>query len=360
MSTVAILGAGAGGLSATVELSAAGHRVHLWNRSAGSLATRLPDGLLRYAGVLGTATMRPDLVTTDLGEALAGADAAVICLPAAVHEAVFTALAELAASVPLVLVPGHTGGALHARTVFARAGVALPPIAELSTLTYVARIDPDGLLRTTGKARQVRGAALPGGEEALDAAAALFPQVDRVRNVLITSLSDVNLVLHPPGAVLAAAWVEATGGGFTFYRDAMTPGVGRVLARLDQERLAVAEAYGFPICSLLDEMTAIGTAEPAVDIAAAIRAGEANSLIPGPDSFAHRYYREDIPFGLVPLLALAKLAGVDMPVARSLCQLAYTAVADLPPGRTATVLGIRGIGVPGVLDLVGATPKPVW
>ncbi|MBU4334981.1 MAG: NAD/NADP octopine/nopaline dehydrogenase family protein [Actinobacteria bacterium] len=356
MSVVAVLGAGAGGLSALVELQAAGHRVQLWNRSAATLARNVPDGEVRYAGVLGTGTVRPDLVTTELPTALAGADLVLVALPATVHEQVFVDLAAARCARPVVLNPGHPGGALHARMVFVRAGVPVPPIAELSTLTYVGRVDPDGLVRTTGRASGVRGAALPGGASALEGARELFPQVDPVADVLFTSLSDVNLVLHPPGAVLGAAWVEATGGRFTFYREAMTDGVVRVLQALDAERLAVGAAFGHTLLPLGAEMALIGTVDAtaaAGDIGAAIRQGEANATIVAPDSFGHRYYREDVPFGLVPFLALARVAGVAVPVARSLMTLAQTAVGDLPTGRSAARMGIVDLGVPEVLDLVG-------
>src|SRR5690606_23318267 len=125
----------------------------------------------------------------------------------------------------------------------------------------------------TGRAGGVRAAALPGGAEALDWGERLFPGVQAVPDVLASSLSNVNLVLHPPGAMLAAAWVEATGGDFTFYVQAMTPAVVSVLQRLDDERRTVAEAFGHRLPPLVTEMTMIGTvgsdADPA-DVGAAI------------------------------------------------------------------------------------------
>ena len=59
MSTVAVLGAGNGGLSATVELTLAGHDVVLWNRNPRTVEPYLATGELRYTGVLGTGTARP-------------------------------------------------------------------------------------------------------------------------------------------------------------------------------------------------------------------------------------------------------------------------------------------------------------
>lgn len=358
MSVVAVLGAGAGGLSAVVELSQAGHEVRLWNRRASTLEPYLAANAVRHTGVLGEGAVTPSLTTTDLSAVLRGADVAVIAVPALAHEGIFDALATVdAPPVPLVLNPGHTGGALHARAVFARRGVARPPVAELSTLTYVARTAPDALVRTTGRAKTVRAACLPGGESALQWAMALFPGVVADSDVLATSLSNVNLVLHPPGAMLSAAWTEATGGDYRFYVDAMTPAVARVLTRLDAERRSVAAAFGHELPALLDEMARVGTVDPQAaaraDVVAAIRGGEANKTIKGPDSLEHRYYREDIPYGLLPFTVLAEIGGVAVETADALLKLGCLA-ADLDPaaGLDRVRLGLEDCGVDDLIAMV--------
>lgn len=359
---VAVLGAGAGGLSCVVELTLAGHHVRLWSRGRRPRPIEhrgQPPGGIAHAGVLGDGQVRAALVTTDLAEALCGADVVVVCLPALAHAGVFAGLASLGCSLPVVLNPGHTGGALHLRRVFCDAGVPAPPVAELSTLTYVAR-RLDGVLRITGRARQVRCGSLPGGSAAASAAAALFPgTVAGVPDVLASSLSNVNLVLHPPGAILAAAWTEATGGCFTFYVDAMTSGVGRVIDALDLERRAVAAAFGHELPSLTGEMALIGTVPSELasgpdGTAAAVRAGEANKSIKAPDSLRHRYYLEDFPYAITPLLALARIGGVRAPVAEALLTVAGALLGPgaLGRGLDAEGLGVAGLGVADLLGLV--------
>jgi opine dehydrogenase len=355
MATVAILGAGAGGAAATVELTAHGHAVALWNRSAATLEPFRAAGGVRHEGLLGDGFTPLALVTSDLGEALAGADVAMVCLPSLAHDAVADALRAARCTTPVVLNPGHTGGALH---VAARIGAAAPPLAELSTLTYVARKPRSDQVRVTGVAGRVRGACLPGGETALDWACELYPAVRRERDVLATGLANVNLVLHPPAAVLAAAWVEATGGDFSFYADATTPAVGRLLEALDAERLAVARTYGHELDPLVEEMAAIGTVEAedaaSGDLRAAIAGGRANASIRAPESLAHRYYAEDFGYGVLPFCALADAAGVPVPVARALLTLADTFVPGgvVAGGLCADRLGLAGCDRDGVLGRV--------
>jgi opine dehydrogenase len=105
-------------------------------------------------------------------------------------------------------------------------------------------------------------------------------------------------------------------------------------------------------------MKLIGTVEATVidstDFQAAIAGGKANSKIKGPDSLEHRYYREDFGHGLLPFLELANIAGVDMPVARSLFLLAQTTVGIdyRAGGRTAAAMGIAGLSKDQLLEKV--------
>jgi opine dehydrogenase len=360
MHKVAAVGAGAGGAAAVAELVASGHDVRFWARSPATLAAFQEQGGVSYEGVLGSGLARPTLITSDLSEAIDAADVILVCLPTFAHADIARALARMGAKAPVVLNPGHTGGALEFQHAFHALGAKPPPIAEFSTLTYVARKYEPGRVTITGVAARVRLAALPGGDPALAAGRALFRSAAVVPDVLACDLANVNMVLHVPGAVLAAAWIEATHGDFTFYVSGMTAGVARVMRALDDERRAVARAFGHALPSIVGEMQAIGTVEARVrdadDLAGAIAAGEANRRIKAPESLGHRYYREDFGYGLLPFVVLASIAGVEVPTAKSLLQIGQTLLgADFAvQGRTAERMGIAGMDRDGLLKLVGA------
>ena len=359
MNVIAVLGGGAGGLATAIDLVLRGFSVRYWARSA----SRLTDGELVATGVL-DGRVRPQVITDDVAHALEGAQAAVVSLPATAYPTVVAALADAARAGPglptLILHPGHTGGALGVAAQLRKANASVPAIVEMSTLAYVARSPAPGTVSVTGLAQRVRGAACfdSGDGNALEAARRLFPCVTPEPDVLATSLSNVNLVLHPPGALLSAAWVEATDGQFTFYSEAMTPGVARVISALDRERRIVAAAFGHRLPLLEFEMVAIGTADvaraAAADLRGAIAGGAASATIMAPDSLAHRYYREDFAYGLVPFLALADIAEVDVPLARSLVitAAALLGVERATWGLTVDKLGIAGYGVAALQGLV--------
>jgi opine dehydrogenase len=119
--------------------------------------------------------------------------------------------------------------------------------------------------------------------------------------------------------------------------------------------VAVARAFGHELPSLLEEMEAIGTVEAGMagdgDFRKAIASGRANEKIRAPDSFTHRYYREDFGFGLVPFVALAGIAGVETPVAAALLEVASATTGDdyRSWGRTPERMGIAGLDRAGLL-----------
>ena len=355
---IAILGAGAGGCAAAAELNAAGHEVRLWARSADTIAPFVDRRIVSYTGVLGDGECAISWAGNDLGEALKGVDGAVAVLPTMLHAELGRELARVGWQGPVLLNPGHTGGGLALRQGYVAADRSPPAIAELSTLTYVARKSGPVTVSITGKAKQVRIASLcDPTSQALTFGTTLFPSADRVENVIATGLMNANLVLHAPGAILGASWVEATGGRFTFYVEGLGDSVASVMSALDGERMAVANSFGLSVPDLFSEMHAIGTIEegtdPGIGLAAAIRGGKANARILAPDGFGHRYYVEDILYGLMPFTALAKVSGVETNVASALLTIGRTFLTGCPfAGRDAAEMGISGLDRSGLLALV--------
>ena len=367
MTAIVVMGGGAGGMAATVDLTLRGFQVIWWRRT---VPQPPPSGFrLAYRGVCGDGVM-PVTCTDDLAAAIEGAAGVLVCLPSTAHRHIARLLAQVGCEAPVVLAPGHLGGALEVAKVMRDTGVTrLPPVAEASTLPYTVRafaVEEDSrqdyqgsqwVVNITGAASRMLVGHLPDGEAALALAVQLYPGAVELPDVLAVGLAEVNMVLHPPGSILGAAWVEATGGNFRFYVDGMTSGVASVMEQLDKERLAVAKAFGYRLGSLMEEMSAIGTVEPDADLndlQGAISSGSANARIMAPDSLGHRYYTEDFGYGLLPLAELGKVAGVNTPVAEALLNLASAAglgnaIAD---GRTLERLGLDGLSVEEIKSLV--------
>lgn len=330
MATIAILGGGNGGFAAAAHLWSLGHRIRLYNRSAGTIRSVAEAGGVHFTGVLGEGFATLEAASISLAEALSGADLVMVCLPAGAFESLALELAPLLdRSPPVVLNPGSTGGALvFARALRAAECRTLPALGETNTLTYICRKQGASAVYVSSVVRNVRFAALGSSATGEMAAqlAALYPTLNPVPNVLHTALSNVNAILHPPGMILASAWIEHTAGDFRYYYEAATPAVAQVMADLDAERLAIADAWKIsqePFPALFADL---GSTTPEAGASGSflrvLRESEPNQFIKAPATLEHRYLREDIPYGLVPLSALGRALGVRTPVIDSLITLA--------------------------------------
>jgi opine dehydrogenase len=354
---VAVLGGGAGGHAVAVRLALDGHPVSFWSRSPATVASILTRGGIAYTGIWGDGTMAIDRASTILEAAVAGTDLVVVCLPAFAHASVAAALAGLKVSAPIVLNPGHPGGALEARRVMVDLGVSVPPLVELSTLSVWAKFAEGGEIRILSSPRAVRAACLHGSEHALAMTQQALTNIVAEPNVLVTSLASVNIIVHPPQAVLGAALVEGS-RSFTMYDEAITPSIERVMHALDNERLGVARAFGIGLPSIAEEMARLGNA----DARAAHRGEIRNALAAiaimaearGPTSTDHRYYHEDFDFGLTPLVALGDIADVATPVAESLSCLREALIGARPERavRNASAMGLETSTKHDLLELM--------
>jgi opine dehydrogenase len=366
MSHVLILGAGNGGLAAAADLVRRGFQVALYNRSPGALEPLREQGGVRYEGVIGEGFAPLAQITTDLSGVVAEADFIMACVPATAHAFLARALApHLKDGQRVLLNPGGMLGSLAFLRELRQAGfVGQLHLGETGTLTTICRKPDPASIRVTSVLREVPFAALPGRDSAgyAETVRDAVPNLQPLEHILATGLTNVNAVLHPPAMLLAAAWIEHSGGDFYYYYDTATPSVGRLMAALDRERLAVAAAWGVQVEPFLDLFARIGStsreAAEAGDHERALRDSTPNRYIKAPPDLSHRYMLEDIPFGVVPLADLGRAAGVDLPVTEALITLAST-ITDhdfRAEGRTLPRLGLASQPPESILRLLREGP----
>jgi opine dehydrogenase len=366
---VAVLGAGNGGVAAAADLGARGFRVALANRSRERLEPFLRLGGVEMAGALGTATVPLARMGTDVAEVVADADVIMLTVPAPGQAYYAPILARCVRSDQLIVLNGsNTGSALYLARCLADHGAPPLPIVELNSLTYICRMSSPTCVNITGPARMVRMAVLP-VQRADDSAARfrrLYPQAELASSVLATSLMNLNAVLHPPGMLMNAGWIEHTAGQFFYYYEGTTPAVARAIAAVDAERRAVAQAYGIETPTFLEFFYRAGytsrRAWEAGSLFEALRDSVPNRYIKAPPNLEGRYIEEDIGFGLVPLEALAHAAGVQVPTVSALIHLAgiATGVDHRRAGLSAEKMGIAGRDREAVVRLAQNGPPGWW
>jgi opine dehydrogenase len=350
---VAVLGAGNVGCALAGDLARRGVDVRLFNRSVERLAPIRDAGGITLTGMV-EAFARIPVVTTVLEEAVSGAGVLAVCVPATALPAYAALLATAASAEQVIwLNPGQSGGALYLAAEIERiTGRRDLRICQLTTSAHTARMPAPATVRVLNLCR-VGVAAFPNrhADECHDRLDGLLPgQFDRIESVLESDLLNLNALIHPPGMVCNAGWVEATGGGFTFYAEGMTPAVGRVVDEVDAERRALAERLGVPTVTLVDALHRAGftTAEAAATGRTydAVQASGNLGTMMAPASLDHRYLHEDVGWGLVPWTHLARAVGVPMPATEALVDLAglMTGVHYRAEGLTLERMGLAGLG----------------
>ncbi|QUL97624.1 MAG: NAD/NADP octopine/nopaline dehydrogenase family protein [Candidatus Fermentithermobacillus carboniphilus] len=353
--TFAVIGAGNGGQAMAGDLSLHGFPVNLWNRSREKVESlNRSGGILLEGEINGFA--RPDLVTASMREAVEGARVIMVTVPASGHRDVARAMAPwLSDGQIVVLNPGRTGGVLEFRKVLLDNGCRKDvTLAEAGTFIYASRTVAPGRLFIYGIKRNVPVAALPATRtmEVVRVLRYAFPQFIPAESVLYTSFDNIGAIFHPLPTILNAGRIES-GLTFEHYKEGITPSVARALETLDAERMAVASAFGVHVRPVLQWMHETYGVK-AQNIHEAVTANPSYEGIRAPGSLDTRYIFEDVPFSLVPLVALGRIAGVKTPLMRSVISIASAlhGVDYWAIGRKAKDMGLLDLSVRDIVRLV--------
>lgn len=354
---IAVIGGGNGAFAAAAQLTHKGLRVNLCDpyRDGESLQPIMADKKLYHVGnILGEGSVTLNKVTASVAEAVEGAELILVCVPTSTHAAVAGWLAPvLGKSATVLLDPGHTGGALNFKHAITQAGYKGELVlGETNTLTYIARKADPKTINISNFAKNIYVSSLPGKnlDRLLEKTALCFPELQPRPTVIGTSLRNLNAIMHPPGMILAAVWVEKEGGKWDFYYDAATPAVENLMQAIDDERITIAEAWGEPMQPLIDLLASIGTttqeAAATRSLMKAFLESKPNRHIKAPKSLDDRYMHEDFGYGLVPMVELAQFVGVKTPVMDSLITVASTInkIDYRVHGLNREKMGLAGMG----------------
>ncbi len=351
-----MVGAGHGGLEMAGHLGILGFPVRLYNRTSANLdGVRWHGGIKVSGAVTGFGPVQ--VATSNMAEALDGADVVMVVTPATAHRDLAAAMAPFIRDGQLIVLnPGRTFGALEVRRVFEEAGaVSGAVVSEAQTFLYASRAVSRWEARIFRIKNAVPFATLPSFliPEGLRVLNVPFPQFVAGSNVLATSLENIGAVFHPALTILNAGWIEATSGDFEYYLQGITPSVASLLERIDQERLAVASAVGVRSMSAR-EWLYVTYDSPGSSLYEAIRNTASYRGIKAPAGIDHRYIWEDVPMSLVPMASLGSLLGVQTPLIRTIVDLGSILHSTdyWAAGRTVESLGLAGCSLRDIRRMV--------
>ena len=349
----AVLGAGNGGQAISGWLAMNGHEVRLYEIVEEKVKTLSETKQIRLQGVIeGVGHLTQ--VSTDIQSTVQGADIIMVVTTANAHAAVARDLADkLVDGQVIILNPGRTGGALEfKRTLEANGCKARVYISEAQTLIYAARLVEDGVVNIIGVKDKVLLSAVPATdtEYVLEKIRVDFPMFCPAKNVLRTSLENIGAIFHPSVLLFNAATIERN-SVFWFYRD-MTPKIADFIEKFDRERLAVGKAYGIDLLSVSEWISYAYPGTQGDTLCEKMKNNPAYHDIKSPSTIFTRQLTEDIPTGVLPIMELGEVAGVPVPLMRSMVDICGN-LLDIDfrqKGRTLEHLGLAGKTKDEIID----------
>jgi opine dehydrogenase len=344
LESIAVIGAGNGGHAMAAHMTLKGYPVRFYEmpRFADNLRPAQERGGIELTGVVGEGFMRPELLTTDMADAVKGASHIFVTTQALGHEEV----AELSAphleeNQTVILFPG-SGGSLQFAKTLRDAGVTKKVyLAETVTLPYACRLQgPAHINVHHGSAIQDVIAAFPAmdNDAVIETARSAYPNLTATTNALEVALYNPNILLHPIGVIFNLGRIEFSKGEFWMYKEGFTPSVMKLLYSLEEEKLALLRALGLePV--RFEDFYEYRYQEKWADFATVSSKG--------PFSANTRYISEDIPIGMVLWASLGDVLGVPTPTARSLIHVS-SVIHDTDywqGGRTMEKLGLAEMTV---------------
>jgi len=349
--TVAIIGAGIGGVYLAAALGRRGCRLRLHDFDDSRLGAIRERGGLDVEGEdAGFAAIERS--TTDPRAAIEGADIIAVCTGGTYQEAVGHGIASLLGDgQTILLIQGNTGGSLVVRRALDAAGCrARVDIAEMDNYPYSCwRLAPTRIRPIVHK-KFLQIASFPGNR--IDAVfarlAPLFPHAVAAPSIVSTGFTNANAMLHVANCVANAGKIDHA-EPYKFYAEGVTPAVARLYGAINAERVASAAALGASVPTLEDwfERTYGVRGETFSETCQLLTTNSDGpyQATGTPSAWTHKYIAEDVPVGLIPMSALGKAAAVPTPAIDAVILLAQTLAGRDFAGdaRTLERMGLAGM-----------------
>ncbi|NPU10875.1 glycerol-3-phosphate dehydrogenase [Bradyrhizobium sp. 83002] len=356
---IAVLGGGNGSFAAAGDFALAGHEVRFWRRDADAVAQhRAAGSTIIVKDVSGRHEAKLALVTTDIGEAVRGAELILCPAPAFAQADIAKQLAPHLADGQVVFLPPATFGTMIFAAAARDAGnTAEVSYAETGTLPWLTRKHGPFEVAITIRAKRLPVGVFPlnTADHALEVINRAFPGViEPCGDALSGALMNAGCIIHPPLIVMNAGPIEHF-ERWDIHKEGTQPSIRRVTDALDAERIAVREAlgYGAPHFPLAHHYAKDG------EIWMYGR-GSHDRLTDSGDwreqlvLTQHRYMREDLRLGLSFLISAAELTGTPTPLARAFLAIGGAICGEdfMATGRTLTSLGFGGLDRSGLQALL--------
>lgn len=351
----AVIGAGNGGQAIAGYLGLNNYSVTLFDRNSDKVKILSGKGGIQLEGKI-KGFGKIDLITNVLSEAVQEADVIMVTTVANAHKELAVSLAPLLHDNQIVILnPGRTCGALEFKQGLRHSNFNKKIyVGEAQTLVYACRIKEPGVVNIIGVKDDVLLSALPSSDTdfILKKIHNIYPCFSPAANVLRTSFENIGAIFHPCVILFNAATIDR-GHEFYFYRD-MTPNIAAFIEKFDEERIKVGKAYGIELLGVNEWISFAYKDTQGIILCEKMKNNPAYYDILAPSSIYTRQLMEDIPTGVLPMLELGKVAGVEMPLFESVLNICSQLLnMDFrKEGRTLEQLGLQNLSKEEILNYI--------
>lgn len=285
------------------------------------------------------------MASTDIGAVMEGCEIILVVLPSIYHKDMARKMApHLKDGQIVVLNPNASLGPVEFKNTLKECGCTADIIlAGTSTLLFACRAVEIGTVEVAGQKASFAASAYPCKYNELlkEKFADSIPQFNFADDILRVSLDNLNAMMHPAPTILYTAKIEKQ-EDFQYYLD-FTPSIGAVVDALDKERMALADAYGLEIRPLVEEYKHVYETEGDNMYEVITHCTKAYTGIKGQKTMRTRYLQEDVPYSLVALQSMGKIAGIPTPGIDAIITIGRFIIPEMDEGRTVKNLGLEGV-----------------
>lgn len=304
---VGIVGAGAMAQAIAIFLNEHGFETMLWSPSGRKLPNKIS-----VIGVIKTRSYSPNFV--DSAKELAEQSNVIFfALPANGYKSTMDSIAPYITIEHQVIISAHMSfAAVYLQQLLAARHIDIP-IAAWNTTAVMAKKPDEDILNISAIRENIEIVVVPSSslDKVLDTCRALFPNnFIPKHHILDVTFSNLNPQIHMAMALCNITRMEQQEEWCQ--RKNVTPTVGRLIEALDAERIAIANAYGCSVKSIMENYGKTNDKEQNVS--------EINQLLHlkrpiwGPKTAQTRYVLEDAPYGLAVTTKLARLSNTPAPL----------------------------------------------
>ncbi|MCQ5131164.1 NAD/NADP octopine/nopaline dehydrogenase family protein [Butyricicoccus faecihominis] len=374
---IAILGAGGVGKTMAGDCALAGKEVRMWDQPAFAkrnfvniekTGITLAGHQFSFFGFKRTGTAKVALATDDMAKAVKGAGIIIVATVAVAHESIFRELIPLLEDGQVIhILPDNCGTFIFRKLMREMNCTAKVIVGAWYTAPYGVRIVNRGGVTTNeckveDRITTIRGCALPMSDnDAFMASAFYIPAFDAIidaegevtiskkgeefhhgfvvgNTVLDINLSNVNPVIHVPGALLAVSTMQnfdtvlgQDKKKYSLYAFGACPAIAEVQARFWEEEKALAAKMEVGLCTVnyedfFSRTTMYGKEYMGPDFAVPYEENYENFWGDGPFDLENRYITEDVPVGCYLMSQLGKKYDVATPIIDAMILLASTMI----------------------------------